>query len=247
MDEYTTSETDDFEDLRRRLAAAGAAPLDPAVAARTQARLSCARPSPRPRIPRKLVLVATTVGFVLGSVGLAAADTLPDSVQEAAHDALAKVGMHVPAGHDRYNDPVVCPGGPYKNHGEYVRTHTDDLDAGATPCGKPVKSTKSGDDATGDQARPDDDETGPPPWAHGKNASKGKSDKAGKDRDDREKTDASDEEGPGDADPDDSQAPSDAPEPSVAPTTIAPSPTAEPDGATTTVATSSATTTSVPE
>ena len=246
MDEYTASETDDFEDLRRRLAAAGAAPLDPAVAARTQARLSGARPSPRPRIPRKLVLVAATVGFVLGSVGLAAADTLPDSVQEAAHDALAQVGMHVPPGHDRYNDPVVCPGGPYKNHGEYVRTHKDDPDAGATPCGKPVKSTASGDDATGDQARPGDDETGPPPWAHGNKASNGKK-KAGKDRDDREKNDASDEEGPGDADPDASPAPMEAPETSVAPTTIAPSPTAEPYGATTTVATSIATTTSVPE
>jgi hypothetical protein len=61
-------------------------------------------------------------------------------VQDVAHNALDAVGVHVPPGHNRYNDPTVCPGGPYRNHGAYVRAHTSDPNAGASPCGKPVQS-----------------------------------------------------------------------------------------------------------
>jgi hypothetical protein len=74
-----------------------------------------------------------------------------------AHGALDAVGVHVPPGHVRYNDPVVCPGGPYRNHGAYVRAHKSDPNAGNSPCGKPVQSvnpsggakdTKDPNDAT---------------------------------------------------------------------------------------------------
>jgi hypothetical protein len=180
MDEQSASgPPEEFEAVQRRLAAFGTTPLNPAVDARVHARLRRTRASARPRVSRKLVLLAATLAFVLGSVGLAAADTLPAPAQEAAHDALAKVGLHVPPGHERYNDPVVCPGGPYKNHGAYVRAHKDDPDAGASPCGKPVKSVTHGDDATTE----DDTHagkgagTGPPPWAHRHNRGSGKADK----------------------------------------------------------------------
>ena len=120
-------------------------------------------------------------------MGLAAADTLPDSVQEVAHTTLAKVGVHVPPGHERYDDPVVCPGGPYENHGAYVRSHKNDPNAGASPCGKPIRSLTGADGSTKengpDAVDPGDDAdgTGPPPWAHG-SGERGKSGEKAKDK-----------------------------------------------------------------
>jgi hypothetical protein len=130
MDDNTTPMDEPDEELARRLAAFASAPLDPNVAARCTRRLRDGLRARR-RATRAAVLVAALVGtMLLSGVGLAAADTLPDPVQEVAHTTLAKVGVHVPPGHERYNDPVVCPGGPYKNHGAYVRAHKDDPDAG---------------------------------------------------------------------------------------------------------------------
>jgi hypothetical protein len=228
-----------FEAVTRRLAYLGTEPLDPAVAVRTRARFHRVRPSSGRRISRLTLLVAATIAFVLASVGLAAADTLPDPVQEVAHNALAKVGLHVPPGHDRYNDPAVCPGGPYKNHGEYVRSHKDDPDAGASPCGKPVKSTTHADDETNDDANAGDGD-GPPPGAHGN----GHGHKTGKKAD---KENGEDDEAKHDRGPVDSTDRTEAPTTTSAPTPTAPSSTTAPDETTTTApAPTSTTTTSNP-
>ena len=117
---------------------------------------------------------AAAGGFLIGSVGLASAGSLPAPAQDAARSALSTVGINVPPGHDRYNDPTKCPGGPYANHGAYVRAHPNDPNAGASPCGKPNKAVKqAGNGAT--PGAPEDNGNdngnggrhGPPPWAHG--------------------------------------------------------------------------------
>ena len=84
------------------------------------------------------LLPAAAVVVVLGSgVGLAAADTLPAPAQDVAHRALGAFGLHVAPGHERFNDPVECPNGPYRNHGAYVKANNDEPNAGASRCGKP--------------------------------------------------------------------------------------------------------------
>jgi hypothetical protein len=173
MDDNEVPVSDADPQLVQRLAAFASAPLDPDLASRCASRLRDGA-RPRRRAVRSMLLVAAVVtALLVTSVGLAAADTLPDSVQDAAHRALDTVGVHVPPGHDRYNDPAVCAGGPYENHGAYVRTHKDDPNAGKSPCGKPMKSTTHVDgsgteDDFGNSGRgTDEKDTGPPPWAHG--------------------------------------------------------------------------------
>lgn len=178
MDEHEP-EDQELHEVERRLLAFGTAPLAPGISDRVLAnvggvgrrRLSGAR--------LKLVSAAAIAGFAAGGVGLAAANVLPAPAQDVAHRALDAVGVHVPPGHVRYNDPTVCPGGPYANHGAYVRAHKDDPNAGESPCGKPVQSVDpAGKSKTGD-TNDDKSETtepgksaksngqGPPPWAHG--------------------------------------------------------------------------------
>jgi hypothetical protein len=163
-----------------RLRAFGAAPLDAALASTTLERLRRAGPAWR-RLPLKVLVAATVGAFAFGGLGLAAADVLPAPVQDAAHTALDQVGVHVPPGHDRYNDPAKCPGGPYRNHGAYVRAHKNDPNAGQSPCGKPVKSIKGSGANQGNENNDAGDRpegAGPPPWAHGnKNKHKDKSEK----------------------------------------------------------------------
>jgi hypothetical protein len=122
----------------------------------------------RRRLPLKVLVAATVGAFAFGGVGLAAADVLPARVQDVAHTALDKVGVHVPPGHDRFDDPEVCPGGPYPNHGAYVRAHEEDgPEAGRSPCGRPVRSTRHPDagDAKDEADADRPDGAGPPPWA----------------------------------------------------------------------------------
>jgi hypothetical protein len=136
-----------------RLHAFGAAPLADDVANRAFGRL----PSRRTRAPgghAKWVVAAAVAGFMAGSVGLAAADVLPAPVQDVAHHALDAVGVHVPPGHQRFNDPATCPGGPYANHGAYVRAHHDDPNAGESPCGKPLKAVSGGHDSDANDQQP---------------------------------------------------------------------------------------------
>src|SRR5947207_10002219 len=159
------------DDLLQRLQALGEEPVDDATAERVLLRAS------RRRLvwwqSTKLeVAAAAAGGFLIGSVGLASAGALPAPAQDAAHTALGTVGINVPPGHDRYNDPAKCPGGPYRNHGAYVRAQPNDPNAGASPCGKPNKAVnQSGNGAApgapDDNGNGDGGRHGPPPWAHG--------------------------------------------------------------------------------
>jgi hypothetical protein len=89
---------------------------------------------------------------------------LPAPVQDVAHHALDAVGVHVPPGHQRFNDPATCPGGPYANHGAYVRAHHDDPNAGESPCGKPLNAVAPGHGPDADKNEP---------GGHGKGKGKG--------------------------------------------------------------------------
>jgi hypothetical protein len=128
-------------DLAERLRELGRQPLDPAVRARALQKLHTAAPRQR-QSSRLAIGAAAIVGVVIGSLGLATAGALPAGVQDTAHDMLSHLGVDVPPGHERFNDPALCPGGPYENHGAYVRAHKDDPNASKSPCGKPVKSLK---------------------------------------------------------------------------------------------------------
>jgi hypothetical protein len=171
------------DDLIRRLRDLGTRPVDRVVASRHLTAITEV-PARQSRLTVRLTVgAAFAAGLLLGGAGLASADVLPDPAQQAAHTALAKVGIDVPPGHQRYNDPAVCPGGPYRNHGQYVRTHKDDPDAGRSPCGKPVQSVggkgngRGPSDADKDYEKPnkpgkaakddDQDESGQPGAAGG--------------------------------------------------------------------------------
>jgi hypothetical protein len=179
MDEHGILPGDE-QDVVQRLHALGETPLPPGLAARCLDRVrGMVAPRTR-RFGTKVLVAASMGGFVFGGVGLAAADVLPAPVQDVAHTALDRVGVHVPPGHDRYNDPVACPAGPYRNHGAYVRSHKSDLAAGKSPCGKPVKSVHpSGDKKSDDGNKPDKGAAGhgPPPWAHNKDKTNKNKDK----------------------------------------------------------------------
>jgi hypothetical protein len=146
--DHGPSEFDDRQVIER-LRAFGTAPLADDVATAASARL----PGREARVPggrAKWIVAAAVAGFMAGSVGLATADVLPAPVQDVAHHALDAVGVHVPPGHQRFNDPATCPGGPYANHGAYVRTHHDDPNAGESPCGKPLKAVTPGHESEND-------------------------------------------------------------------------------------------------
>ena len=160
-------EGDDLE-VVRRLRALAERPVEPGTAGRVLARARRA-PASRWRTTRLKVAAATAGGFLVGSMGLASAGTLPNPVQDVAHSALGAVGISVPPGHDRYNGPE-C-GGTYANHGEYVRAHPDDPAAGRSPCGKPNRAAKRGG---GQPAAEASDRRGPPPWAQGNGQGKAK-------------------------------------------------------------------------
>jgi hypothetical protein len=180
----------------------------------------------RPNLTKFKIATAAVSGFLVGSVGLASAGTLPAPAQGVAHSVLKTVGVDVPPGHDRFNDPAACPDGPYRNHGAYVRAHKDDPNAGTSPCGKPnraVQGADDSDDATDEAGKAPGH--GPPPWSHG-NGNGPKEDK-----DESEKRG-----GPGAAPSPTTTAP-------MAPTTTAPPPTTTPPTTTTAPAT---TTTSQP-
>ncbi|MEY2420208.1 MAG: hypothetical protein QOI95_275 [Acidimicrobiaceae bacterium] len=135
----------DERDVADRLQRFGAQPLDADLTRQVETTISTEQRSVHRRRTRTKIAGAAVVGFFVGSLGLASAGALPASLQDKAQEVLDRVGVNVPAGHDRYNDPTACPEGPYKNHGEYVRTHKDDPTAGQSPCGKPVQSIGGSD------------------------------------------------------------------------------------------------------
>ena len=170
---------DEHDDLIRRLQQVGRHPVAAATEARALARARGTAP-PRRHTARLKIAAAALGGFMVGSMGLATAGALPDTAQDAAHTVLDKVGVNVPAGHERYNDPGVCPGGPYKNHGAYVRAHKDDPNAGTSPCGKPLNAVNHPSGANGNGPDTSSGGNGAPgnrSKGHGKGNS-GKPDKA---------------------------------------------------------------------
>lgn len=134
----------DEHEVVDRLRRFGDQPVDPALSRQVltsiRTSISSDQHSVQRRRTRRRIAAAAVAGFFAGSLGLASAGALPASLQDTAHSALDRIGVHVPPGHDRFNDPAVCPDAPYKNHGEYVRTHPDDPNAGQSPCGKPTKA-----------------------------------------------------------------------------------------------------------
>jgi hypothetical protein len=167
MNEHDPFSDQDYLAMRGRLRALGSAPLHSGVADRVLERV---RSGVRPKLRGgrlKLLSAVAIAGFAASGVGLAAADVLPAPVQDAAHRALDTVGVNVPPGHNRYNDATVCPGGPYANHGAYVRAHSSDPNAGKSKCGKPVKSVNPSTGTGGADDRGQGAGQGKPSRAHG--------------------------------------------------------------------------------
>jgi hypothetical protein len=156
---------DDHDELVTRLQALGRQPLDPATAGRALATARGRQRSGRAGTRLKIG-AAAAVGFAAGSLGLATAGALPAPAQRAAHSVLGSVGVAVPPGQQRVEDPTTCPGGPYANHGAYVRAHHGDPKAAQSPCGRPTVSVNHPDGTAGDTAG-GSSRQGPPPWAHG--------------------------------------------------------------------------------
>ncbi len=175
--------------LEERLRELGRTPIDGPTRSRTLTAMASVEP--RRRWSRGAVAAAAVAGFFAGSLGLASAGALPAPAQDAAHNVLSHVGVDVPPGHQRYNDPTVCPGGPYENHGAYVRSHKDDPNAGASPCGKPVQAVNhsNGSDASEAPESESDDAGG----SHGND--KGKDKAKGHDEGEDESSAASDTAG----------------------------------------------------
>jgi hypothetical protein len=222
-------ETSIVDQLRR----AGETPLDDATRTRVLRSVTGRVVARHQRSVRLKVGAAALGGFLLGGTGLASAGALPAPAQDAAHHVFHAVGVSVPPGHDRYNDPAACPGGPYANHGAYVRAHKGDPAAAQSRCGKPVVAgqdptttpTSAAGASNGSNSR-----GGPPPWA-----GKGKGPKHGKGDDSSH--DAG-ENAPASTTPT-TKAPA-----AVAPNTVAP--TTSTTSAPTTTATPTTTTTAVP-
>lgn len=135
---------DEHDPLIERLRGLGRHPVEPVIAARHLGSMASVRVKTR-RFVKLKVGTAFFAGLMLGGTGLAYAGALPATVQDAAHGTLSQVGLSVPNGHGpaRYNGPE-CTGGPYANHGQYVRSHKSDPNAGTSRCGKPVQAGNGG-------------------------------------------------------------------------------------------------------
>jgi hypothetical protein len=185
MSDYENPDHEDLSHVTRRLQRFGSAPLEADVEARALSRLRAGRPASRRVSRTKLLSAAAVAAFLASGVGLAAADVLPPSAQDVAHNALNAVGVHVPPGHERYNDATACPGGPYANHGAYVRAHPNDPNAGKSPCGKPTRSVNpSSPGAENDKGKGRSGATGAQAKRDQANKNQGKNDDAKNDEKD---------------------------------------------------------------
>jgi hypothetical protein len=99
------------------------------------------------------------IGILVGGSGLATAGALPAPAQNVAHTVLWSVAVDLPGGPQRYNGPE-CRG-TYKNHGQYVRAHKNDPNAGKSRCGKPIQAGTGSDSA--DAPDTTDNPSGAPP------------------------------------------------------------------------------------
>jgi hypothetical protein len=142
----------DFSELEDRLRAYGAKPVDSGVQSEHLTAIAqVATPPRRSSLAHKLrVAGALVAGLFIGSTGLAAAGALPDAAQDAAHGALARVGVNVPLGTERYQGAECGTpegGGEWRNHGHYVRSQpeAEREAAGESDCGKPLNSVGKGE------------------------------------------------------------------------------------------------------
>jgi hypothetical protein len=168
---------DEQDHLIDRLRSLGRQPVDATVAAH-HLRAIAGFGGRTGRAVKFKVGAALLAGFMLGGAGLATAGALPGPAQNVARTALSKMGLDVPTSHGpaRYNDPK-CGTDPnthqaFKNHGQYVRVHKGDPNAGSSRCGKPIQAAV---DTTNDTEAPGTGHIAPPGVAHGKKA-KGKPD-----------------------------------------------------------------------
>jgi hypothetical protein len=150
------------DELISRLQALASRPIDPEVET-AHASMMAAVPAASGRARFRVALAGgTLVVAMLGGTGIAAAaGNLPAPVQDAAHVALAKVGVDVPRGTPRSTEG--CDGKTYKNHGQFVRSQPKGearAAAAKSPCGKPLVS-QDGDDG-GDDAEATENETKAP-------------------------------------------------------------------------------------
>ena len=189
---------DDNDPLIERLRGLGRQALDPV----TTARHLRALPGRRRRSTswtKAKVGTAFFAGLMLAGGGLVSAGAMPGPAQAVAHTALAKVGVAVPNRPQRYNGPECGANANYRNHGQYVRTHTQDPNAGQSRCGKPIQA---GGDTTGTTKPPPATGTSPttePAETPGQHGNQGKH--AGKSGgpDDNATPDAPDQPDPTDA------------------------------------------------
>lgn len=240
-----TSMMNENEDLISRMRSFGRRPVDSDVAARHLSTMEDAAVvgASWPGRHRLKIVAAFAVGLLAGTSGLATAGALPNGAQEVAHRTLGAVGVKVPPG-DRYQGPE-CGGGPFKNHGQYVKAQPKEkrAEAAKSRCGKPIQA------GTGDDGAEEPKGTGcqgPPPWA-----GKGKPDKAAKearkqacgdtDKDDKGKAPAAPDAGDRKVAP---EAPATVTtEPPTSDTTVpGPTTTTEPPATTTTTAATTTTT-----
>jgi len=155
----------DPDPLAQRLRDLGRLPVDAATSSRhLQAMARVGRSTGRLRGRLKIGL-AFAAGLLIGGTGLASAGALPGPAQDAARTTLSKVGVKVPQGTERFNDPAVCgtdraTGQPFKNHGQYVKAHKGDPAAAQSMCGKPLKAGQKADSKPAE--KPSDPTAGKP-------------------------------------------------------------------------------------
>ena len=136
---------DNEDALAARLRELGSHPVDPASSSRHLSAMATVGRGRRRLWTRLKVGAAFGAGLLLGGTGLASAGALPTSAQDVANKTLAKVGVKVPQGTERFNDPAICGTDPatqqpFGNHGQYVKAHQGDPAAAQSRCGKPLKA-----------------------------------------------------------------------------------------------------------
>lgn len=155
---------DDHAPLVERLRDLGRRPIDPAISRDHLSAMAGVRPRRGQAWTRLKVGGAFAAGLLLGGTGLASAGALPGPAQNVAHTTLSKVGVNVPHGTARFNDPAVCgldpaTQQPFRNHGQYVKAHKGDPAAAQSRCGKPLKAGTGAD--PGSPPKPAEDPADP--------------------------------------------------------------------------------------
>lgn len=149
----------DFNDVNDLLAAACGPALPAELAGEAEALAAFAAAGPQPaaeRRPllarlrtRKALVAAAVGGFTLFS-GLTAAGALPGAAQQAASDALAKIGITVPAPDDHAGDHPGARGQSADDHGsDAADGGADAPDAADSGQGAEISETARTTDATG--------------------------------------------------------------------------------------------------